>query len=240
MTYYTDPAKNTFAYNLSVAKEMAAAESFPTKQAKKDCLTRIQRAYECLVDKIDRDALRAIGHHHWNVYPLELRHIREDKHLKLLHAGLGWDRANSVTYLKGYQTQVKEMPVVKPAAKPKAPARTTERQATHVGTCQICGRKHKVDVKTGRIASHGYTKHVMRDGFGFHMNQCFGSHSMPYETHTDRLEELVAKMKVKKAHALEHKCFDDAEITQTYIERTEARIAAHKPNQPLTPVEELV
>lgn len=235
MTYYTDPAKNTFAYNLSVAKEMAAAESFPTKQAKKDCLTRIQRAYECLVDKIDRDALKAIGHDHWNVYPLELRHIREDKHLKLLHAGLGWDRANSVTYLKGYQTQVKEMPVVKPAAKPKAPARTTERQATHVGTCQICARKHKVDVKTGRIASHGYTKH-----FGFHNNQCFGSHSMPYETHTDRLEQLVAKMKVQKAQALEHKCFDDAEIAQTYIERIEALIAAHKPNQPLTPVEELV
>ena len=235
MTYYTDPAKNTFAYNLSVAKEMAAAESFPTKQAKKDCLTRIQRAYECLVKKIDRDALKAIGHDHWNVYPSELRHIREDKHLKLLHAGLGWDRANSVTYLKGYQTQVKEMPVVKPTAKPKAPARTTERQATHVGTCQICGRKHKVDVQSGRIASHGYTK-----DFGFHSNQCFGSHSMPYETHTDRLEELVAKMEVQKAQALAHKCFDDAEIAQTYIERTEARIAAHNPNQPLTPVEELV
>lgn len=239
MTYYTDPAKNTFAYNLSVAKEMAAAESFPTKQAKKDCLTRIQRAYECLVDKIDRDALKAIGHDHWNVYPLELRHIREDKHLKLLHVGLGWDKANSVTYLKGYQTQVKEMPVVKPAAKPKAPARTTERQATHVGTCQICGRKHKVDVKTGRIASHGYTK-----DFGFHNNQCFGSNSMPYETHTDRLKEYKTKLISKLFRSSECKYSNQqAALQDRYlaaIERTEARIAAHKPNQPLTPVEELV
>ena len=249
MSYYKDPAKNTFAYNLAVAKEMAAAESFPTKQAKKDCLTRIQRAYECLVEEVNRAALRAIGHHHWNVYPRELRHIHEDKHLKLLHAGLGWDKANSVTYLKGYQTQVKEMPVVKPAAKPKAPARTTERQATHVGTCQICGRMHKVDVKTGRIASHGYTKQ-----FGGHFNSCFGSNHMPYETHTDRLHwyakmvhehlldcviardeaaEAGDKEQYKKQQYMAERC-------SNLLTNIQQRIDEHKPDQPLTPVEELV
>ena len=35
MTYFKDPAKNTFEYNLAVAKEMAAAESFlPSKLRK--------------------------------------------------------------------------------------------------------------------------------------------------------------------------------------------------------------
>ena len=96
-----------------------------------------------------------------------------------------------------------------------------ERSVTHAGSCQICGRMHKVDVKTGRIASHGYQKMA---GFGFHINECFGSHSMPYETHTDRVEELVAKMKVQKADALAHKCFEDAKVAQECIERSEARI----------------
>jgi hypothetical protein len=131
------------------------------------------------------------------------------------------------------------MPVVKPAAKPKAPARTTERQATHVGTCQICGRKHKVDVRTGRIASHGYTK-----DFGFHNDQCFGSNSMPYETHTDRLKEYKAKLISKLFRSSECKySVQRAALEGRYlaaIERTEARIAAHTPNMPLTPVEELV
>lgn len=239
MTYYTDPAKNTYSYNLSVAHELSAAESFPTKQAKKDCLTRIQRAYECLVDKIDRDALKAIGHDHWNVYPLELRHIRKDKHEQLLLAGVGNDSAHRVFYLLGERERMNAMPVVKPAAKPKAPARTTERQATHVGTCQICGRKHKVDVRTGRIASHGYTK-----DFGFHNDQCFGSNSMPYETHTDRLKEYKAKLISKLFRSSECKySVQRAALEGRYlaaIERTEARIAAHTPNMPLTPVEELV
>ena len=235
MTYYTDPAKNTFAYNLSVAHELSAAESFPTKQAKKDCLTRIQRAYECLRDKRDLKALEEAGINIWLAFPMELRHYRYEKHLAALRVGLGNENAHRVAYLFRERERMNAMPVVKPAAKPKAAAPKTERSATHVGTCQICARKHKVDVQSGRIASHGYTK-----DFGFHNNQCFGSNSMPYETHTDRLEELVAKMEVQKAQALAHKCFDDAEIAQTYIERTEARIAAHKPNQPLTSVEELV
>ena len=34
---------------------------------------------------------------------------------------------------------------------------------THTGTCQICGRRQAVNVKTGRLAKHGYT--VARFGF---------------------------------------------------------------------------
>jgi len=250
MSYYLDPAKNTFAYNLSVAKEMAATESFPTKQAKKDCLTRIQRAYECLVDKIDRDALKAIGHDHWHVYPLELRHIREDKHLKLLHAGLGWDRANSVTYLKGYQTQVKEMPVLKPAPKPKAAAPKTERQATHAGSCQICGRKHKIDVKTGRIAAHGYTlEHGWQNGV------CIGSHNLPYERSANKLVWFVPHLEgmlqrnndryvaAMEKHGLTPEVTQlgaDLDNIKRNLNAVKKRIEAFKPNQPLTPVEELV
>lgn len=249
MTYYLDPAKNSYSYNLSVAHDMCAAEQFATKQAKKDCLTRIQRAYECLVAKPDRAALAQITRDiYFGVYPLELRHIRKAKHEKLLLAGVGNENTHRVFYLLGERERINAMPVVKPAPKPKAPARTTERQATHLGTCQVCGRKHKVDVQSGRIASHGYHKN-----FGFHANQCFGSHSFPYETHTDRLEKwldklrLVLQKSVSQYHTAKEQGDNAAAAKHsTYsatvrhnIEQTITRIAAHKPNQPLTPVEEL-
>lgn len=234
MTYYLDPSKNTYEYNLSVAHDMCAAEQFATKQAHKDCLTRIQRAYECLREKRDLKALEAAGYN-WFDIPMELRHCRHEKHFDLLCAALGNDDAGRVFYLQREQQRIKAMPIVKPTPKPKAPARTTERQATHVGSCQICGRKHKVDVNTGRIASHGYHKN-----FGFHANQCFGSHSFPYETHTDRLEELVERL---HRMSFNRECPKDAlreEAANRHLKAAVERITAHKPNQPLTPVEELV
>lgn len=262
MTYYLDPAKNTYSYNLSVAHEMCAAEQFATKQAHKDCLTRIQRAYECLRDKRDLKALEAAGFN-WFDIPMELRHCRHEKHFDLFCAALGNDDAGRVFYLQREQQRIKAMPVVKPTPsslrllhkrlknlhQPKAAAPKTERSATHVGSCQICGRKHKVDVKTGRIASHGYHKN-----FGFHSNQCFGTYSFPYETHTDRLEEWLDKMRLvlqrsvsqyhtakeqgDNAAAAKHSTY--SATVRHNIEQTITRIAAHKPNQPLTPVEELV
>lgn len=34
---------------------------------------------------------------------------------------------------------------------------STDRTATHNGTCQACGRQHAVNVKSGKLAKHGYT-----------------------------------------------------------------------------------
>jgi hypothetical protein len=67
---------------------------------------------------------------------------------------------------------------------------------------------------------------------------------MPYETHTDRLKEYKAKLISKLFRSSECKySVQRAALEGRYlaaIERTEARIAAHTPNMPLTPVEELV
>jgi hypothetical protein len=249
MTYYLDPSKNTYEYNLSVAHDMCAAEQFATKQAHKDCLTRIQRAYECLREKRDLKALEAAGYN-WFDIPMELRHCRHEKHFDLLCAALGNDAAGRVFYLQREQQRIKAMPIVKPTPKPKAPARTTERQATHAGSCQICGRKHKLDVKTGRIAAHGYTlEHGWQNGV------CIGSHNLPYERSANKLvwfvshlEGMLQRNNDRYATAMEKHGLTpqvaqlgvDLDNIKRNLNAVKKRIEAFKPNQPLTPVEELV
>tara|TARA_A100001011_G_scaffold367847_1_gene421596 strand:+ start:777 stop:1625 length:849 start_codon:yes stop_codon:yes gene_type:complete len=63
-------------------------------------------------------------------------------------------------------------------AKPKVKReiKFTEQQATHWGTCQVCGSRHKVGRKHGRIAVHGYTTI-----YGGHDGACFGSKHEPLE-----------------------------------------------------------
>lgn len=60
------------------------------------------------------------------------------------------------------------------------------RKATHKGHCQICGRMHKVNVKTGRLANHGYTK-----AMGFFSGSCFGAEELPLEKSRNRILEAV-------------------------------------------------
>lgn len=62
------------------------------------------------------------------------------------------------------------------------------RSATHTGTCQICG--HHQMLPSGKLAKHGYTTR-----WGFFSGTCSGSGYRPFETHTDRIEDAVARAK---------------------------------------------
>tara|TARA_R110000868_G_scaffold19939_6_gene85041 strand:- start:2688 stop:3326 length:639 start_codon:yes stop_codon:yes gene_type:complete len=53
---------------------------------------------------------------------------------------------------------------------------STDRTATHSGTCQACGRQHAVNVKTGKLAKHGYTV-----DWGFFNGTCQGSGHLPLQ-----------------------------------------------------------
>lgn len=59
-------------------------------------------------------------------------------------------------------------------------------KATHIGTCQLCGARHKLP--DGRIARHGYKVDI-----GMSYGTCHGSNRLPYETDKSVLEEEVER-----------------------------------------------
>lgn len=76
---------------------------------------------------------------------------------------------------------------------------------THTGTCQACGRRQAVHVKTGMIAKHGYTT-----TYGFFNGTCGGSDHLPLELDTAVNVATVAAL-VK--FAAEHDAKANAEMT---------------------------
>lgn len=60
-------------------------------------------------------------------------------------------------------------------------------KATHKGTCQICGRQHKVNTNTGMLAKHGYTI-----DFGWFNGTCTGSDNLPYEKSCDMTKKSIS------------------------------------------------
>lgn len=82
-------------------------------------------------------------------------------------------------------------------------------KATHNGTCQCCGRKQAVNVRTGRIAKHGYTV-----DYGFFDGTCGGSDHLPLEVATDLNIKTVEAM-IKFAAEREAKA--DGEITKVPV-----------------------
>ena len=72
-------------------------------------------------------------------------------------------------------------------------AKAAERKATRKargpetpeGTCQICGREHKI--VRGKIALHGY----QRPGDGHAHGRCYGAGYLPYEIDRDRLRWFI-------------------------------------------------
>tara|TARA_Y100000385_G_scaffold256200_1_gene282458 strand:+ start:684 stop:1295 length:612 start_codon:yes stop_codon:yes gene_type:complete len=57
---------------------------------------------------------------------------------------------------------------------------------THKGTCQLCGRIHAVNNKTGEIAKHGYTV-----DYGFFNGVCQGSNILPLQKDREELDLQV-------------------------------------------------
>ena len=64
----------------------------------------------------------------------------------------------------------------------------TEKSATHYGTCQSCGKQYKADVKTNRLAHHGYIRK------GIQMGGCRGRHELPLEKSCELVKERLAQI----------------------------------------------
>jgi len=86
----------------------------------------------------------------------------------------------------------KSMDIVK-KVKVKKEVKFTDKQATHWGTCQICGKQHKADRKTNRVASHGY---VMPWKWGGQYGHCEGSKHLPLELSCKAVEEQIRFLRV--------------------------------------------
>lgn len=82
--------------------------------------------------------------------------------------------------------------------------------ATHNGTCQACGRQHAVNVKTGKLAKHGYTV-----DWGFFNGTCQGSDNPPLEQDTTLNVAIVAELG-KRAAALDVEA--EGEITKVRVQ----------------------
>mgnify|MGYP003155131187 CR=1 FL=1 len=75
--------------------------------------------------------------------------------------------------------------------KVKKEIKFTDRQATHWGTCQVCGKHHKVDKKYNVIAEHGYT--LM---YGGQLGGCYGSKHEPLELGCSVTKVWVERLKL--------------------------------------------
>lgn len=74
---------------------------------------------------------------------------------------------------------------------------------THKGTCQICGRIHAVNNKTGLIAKHGYTVEN-----GWFEGDCSGSGLKPLEVYRADTDDMIASLRSmareRRALTIEH------------------------------------
>ena len=59
---------------------------------------------------------------------------------------------------------------------------------THTGTCQLCGREHAVNEKTGAIAKHGYTV-----DYGFFSGTCRGAGCQPLQISREYLDTNIER-----------------------------------------------
>jgi hypothetical protein len=62
----------------------------------------------------------------------------------------------------------------------------TKTKATHIGTCQYCGARHKLP--DGQIARHGYKVEI-----GMSYGACHGSYRLPYETDKSVIEQEIER-----------------------------------------------
>lgn len=60
--------------------------------------------------------------------------------------------------------------------------------ATHIGTCQCCGRSQKLP--NGRLSKHGYTVQ-----WGFFSGTCRGAHELPYEQSCGLIQRFIDEAK---------------------------------------------
>jgi|TARA_R110000796_G_scaffold151253_1_gene267747 hypothetical protein len=179
---------------------------FYTKSAKKDAMEQLNRAYSSLkgyADKCWRNKVREeLGTDYdrmgseWQAFkdanpsddtPYDLHNVREAKHAEYFSTfGNVWIPINNLVELRAF---FKEAEIVAKPKKVKTEGVRTERSAKYWGHCQICQKRHKIDVKSNKMADHGYTVSDWRSG------SCKGSHALPLELSCDLVKEEIVSLK---------------------------------------------
>lgn len=141
--------------------------------------------------------------------PDYVHHIRE-KHRKIWeYAGEQFD-FNVVLGLAVARDYIKSLPIIKKAKVEKSEGKRTERSAKYWGVCQICGKEHKVDIKTGLLAEHGYTIDN-----GWYNGSCVGSAQLPLNVSCDFLKAELKKVEAE-FESLADKADKEIHHTQQY------------------------
>ena len=143
--------------NIKMAEKRFNGQFF-TKAAKKEAMRDLNHAYYLLrgeafnnfADAVDREELYSSM---TNGMPYDLHLVREAKHKDVFEQYGDWEAIAELVHLRAFYNSQKV--VAKPKAV-KSEGHRTERSAKHWGHCQICGRKHKLDVRNNKVADHGY------------------------------------------------------------------------------------
>lgn len=172
--------------------------SYPSKAKQKQVLDHITRLYEklrkqamtfILNDESHKtrsgDRYEQLNEIYWGIpnYPHQVR----EKHYAWFD--ICEVDSNKVRGLVVAREVAKKTPIVKKAKVEKSEGKRTERSAKYWGVCQICGKEHKVDIKTGLLAEHGY-----KVEFGYYQGSCVGSDQLPLNVSCDFLRKEYAKV----------------------------------------------
>ena len=185
----------TIAEYMTRAATASVDGTFPSKVAQKDACDDLSRAFDALNKTKDRDAFEAAGYN-WTSLCLFLHQVKAKHEPIFKAAGIDWDLVQKLVEMRN---DIRAMPVVKPAPKPVA--KPTGNQATHQGTCQVCGCIHKVSNTSGKIATHGYTVE-----HGYFNGECGGGYELPFEVSCDYLKKHIDNI-VTAIHATDPEGF---------------------------------
>lgn len=84
------------------------------------------------------------------------------------------------------------------------------RAATHMGTCQLCGREQKLP--GGRLSKHGYTVQ-----WSMFLGTCPGADGLPFEQSVDLIEAAIARAQAIAAALITSAVALEADIEPDYV-----------------------
>lgn len=164
------------------------AKGFDTKQARKDALDFVSRAFD-FVKKDIHDALLR-----------EERTPENDKLYWSVPDCYAWNAKRAALFVAKFPAEVERANAcaalrAEIKAAPEVEKKPSARQVqiaverSHAKTCQICERA--ILAETGLIAHHGYE----RPGDGWQTASCFGARALPFEASRDKLGVYVESLK---------------------------------------------
>jgi len=183
---------------------------FYTKSAKKDAMDQLNRAYNGLkkaADKCYRNKLKEelgtdfsymspeyeafVDANPRDNIPFDLHNVREAKHSEYFRTfGNVWVPINNLVELRAF---FKEAEIIAKPKKIKTEGVRTEKSAKYWGHCQLCRKRHKLNIDNNKIADHGYTVDGWRDG------SCSGIHALPLELSCNLVKNEIVFLKKAKA-----------------------------------------